>query len=100
MKNQSNNIAIVKTGGYSYEIVLDGKTIELQFTDLKVAQPFVFATTTFRCGKKTYSFSGVMPETDAKVEELVRREADMIRQTVLSGRSFDPSRVVARSLRF
>jgi hypothetical protein len=101
MKNQSNNnVAIVKTGGYSYEIVLDGETIELRFTDLKPSKPFTFATTAFRRGRAVYSFSGVLPETEEGVVELVRREADMIRETVLSGRSFDPSREIAKSLRF
>lgn len=99
MKYQPNNIAIVKTGEHSYEIVLDGKTIELRFTNLKAAKPFTFATTTFRHGK-TYSFSGVLPESEEEVAELVRREADMIRETILKGRSFNPSRTIARSLRF
>lgn len=99
MKNQTN-IAINKTGANAYDIAIDGKTVELRFTNLKAAKPFTFATTTFRHAGKVYSFSGVLPETDAKVAELVRREADMIRETILKGRSFDPSRTIARYLRF
>jgi hypothetical protein len=98
--NSSNSIAIVKTGEHSYEIQIDAKTVELRFTDIKPSKPFTFATATFRFGGKTYSFSGVLPDTDAKLEAFVRREADMVRGTILSGRSFDPSRAIARSLRF